>query len=316
MSTIVVLQQMLIIFILILVGVALYKKGMVTEDSSRNMSALIINVTNPALLICSAFDDSVSQFSLGKLAMAFLVFGIAYLVLLAMAYVIPLILGVRKRDRYVYRMITIFGNMSFIGIPVVSAVLGAEALIYAAVCNLYYAFFFYTYGVAVMHRAARSQGKEQEKTGFWSSLKSIFNMGTISAIVTIVLFLTHPQVPDMVSTTLNYMGRTTTFLSMVVLGVAVAQMPLRRLFTSFRLYFFAVIRMLVIPIAFVLVTKQFVEDSLLVNATALLLAMPVASMPLMIAKQLDVDGDEIARGIILTTILSVILVPLVALFTA
>ena len=57
MSITVVLQQMVIIFILIGIGMILFKKEMLSEITSKQLSGLIVNITNPALLICSAFDD-------------------------------------------------------------------------------------------------------------------------------------------------------------------------------------------------------------------------------------------------------------------
>ena len=58
MSITVVLEQMIIIMILISVGILLFRKKMLSEDTSRQLSGLIVNITNPAVLICSAFDDS------------------------------------------------------------------------------------------------------------------------------------------------------------------------------------------------------------------------------------------------------------------
>lgn len=57
MSITVVIQQMVIIFILIGIGMILFRRRLLSEEGSKQISGLIINVTNPALLICSALDD-------------------------------------------------------------------------------------------------------------------------------------------------------------------------------------------------------------------------------------------------------------------
>ena len=84
MSITVVLEQMVIILILILTGILLYRKKMLSESTSGQISGLIVNVTNPALLICSAFDDS-PKLSANELLIGLVVFMISYEVLLLFA---------------------------------------------------------------------------------------------------------------------------------------------------------------------------------------------------------------------------------------
>ncbi len=95
MSITVVLQQMIIIMILILTGMFLYRRKMLSEDTSRQLSGLIVNITNPALLICSAFDDT-PKVPLSTLGIGACVFFISYILLIAAAYLIPLLLKVPK----------------------------------------------------------------------------------------------------------------------------------------------------------------------------------------------------------------------------
>ena len=126
MSILVVLQQMVIIFILIGVGMLLYRRNMLSEATSKQISGIIINVTNPALLICSAFEDG-PKVSLGGLSIALAAYAAVFVILIALSFLIPYILGVPKKLHYAYQMLTIFGNVGFIGIPLASAVLGSES---------------------------------------------------------------------------------------------------------------------------------------------------------------------------------------------
>ncbi|MDE5596239.1 MAG: AEC family transporter, partial [Lachnospiraceae bacterium] len=119
-----------------------------------------------------------------------------------------------------------------------------------------------------------------------------------------------------ISSSLSYMGRATTFLSMLVLGVSVAQIAPKEIFSHPKLYAFALIRQILLPIGVTLMLRLFIPNSLLVNTTALMLAVPAGNMPLMLSKQLHVDESTISQGIILTTILSLVTIPLVTLFIA
>ena len=156
MSITVVLQQMIIIMILILTGMFLYRRKMLSEDTSRQLSGLIVNITNPALLICSAFDDT-PKVPLSTLGIGACVFFISYILLIAAAYLIPLLLKVPKAERYSYRMLTVFGNVGFIGIPLASAVLGSESLIFVSLNNLIYNVLVYTFGLSLLKKASLEQ---------------------------------------------------------------------------------------------------------------------------------------------------------------
>lgn len=325
MSITVVLEQMTIIMILILIGVFLYRKKMLSEDTSGQISSLIVNIANPALLICSVFDDT-SKLSIHDLGIGFVVIVISYIALLASAYLIPLILGIPQRERYSYRMLSIFGNVGFIGIPVVSAVLGSGALIFVSLNNLVYNIIFYTYGISILKKAASEQNaanqniSEQKLSETPKDSESIFhkliNAGTVSATLTLILYLADFNVPTIISSSLTYVGRSTTFLSMLVLGVSVAQMAPKDIFSHPKLYFFTIIRQILLPIGFTLLLSLFIEEPLIVNSCALLLAVPAGSMPLMLSKQLQVEDSTISQGIILTTVLSLITIPIVTLFVS
>lgn len=306
MSVTVVLEQMIIILILILTGMFLYRKKMLSEGTSGQISGLIVNVTNPALLICSAFDDS-PKLSVNELLIGLCVFLLSYAVLILFAYLIPLILRIPEHARYSYKMLTIFGNVGFIGIPLASAVLGSGSLIFVSLSNLIYNLLLYTFGMSVLKKAAKSDKKE-------NILGKIINAGTVSAFFTIIFYLSDFPVPSIISSSLTYAGRTTTFLSMLVLGVSVAQMAPKDIFSHPKLYAFVLIRQIMLPIGFTLLLGAFIKEQLILNTAALMLSVPAGNMPLMLSKQLHIDESTISQGIILTTILSLITIPVVTLF--
>lgn len=317
MSVTIVLQQMIIIFILIGIGMVLYRSKMLSEETSKQISGIIINVTNPALLICSAFDDG-PKVSLRELGIALVSYAAVFAILIAVAFLIPYILGVPKKLHYAYQMLTIFGNVGFIGIPLASAVLGSESLIFVSIFNLLFNLLIYTFGMSTLQRAASLQAAEgasiPESTLTSGRLQKFINAGTISAAATIIFYLGDFQVPVIVSSTLSYTGRATTLLSMLVLGVSVAQINPRDIFSHPRLYFFTLLRQILVPIGCVLLMRGLIDNKLILNTMLLMAAVPAANMPLMIAKQMDMDTDSISQGIILTTVLSLVTVPIACLF--
>lgn len=328
MSITVVLQQMVIIFLLIGIGMILYRQKMLSEEGSKQISGLIINVTNPALLICSALDDG-PKASLRDLGIALAAYAVIFAVLIAVGFLLPYVLRVPKHLHYAYQMLTVFGNVGFIGIPLASAVLGSESLIFVSIFNLLFNLLIYTFGISLLQRAAAEQTGESallpdthpdegtvSSTGHSSpgSLKKLVNAGTISAAVTILFYLGNFHVPVIISSTLTYAGRATTLLSMLVLGVSVAQMAPKEIFSHPKLYAFTLLRQVLVPIGCVLLMRMFIDSKLILNTMLLMVAVPAANMPLMLAKQMDMDTESISQGIILTTVLSLVTVPLTCLF--
>lgn len=338
MSITVVLQQMVIIFILIGIGMILYRRKMISEEGSKQISGLIINVTNPALLICSALDDG-PKASLQELGIALIAYAAVFAILIAVSFLIPRLLRIPKNLHYAYQMLTIFGNVGFIGIPLASAVLGSESLIYVSIFNLLFNLLIYTFGISLLQRAAGQTqegaatpaGQAQDGASFSAGqvqdgasasarhpgsnrLQKLVNAGTISAVVTIIFYLGDFRVPVIISSALSYTGRATTLLSMLVLGVSVAQMAPKDIFSHPKLYVFTLLRQILVPIGCMLLMRQFSDHKMILNTMLLMAAVPAANMPLMLAKQMDMETESISQGIILTTVLSLVTVPLACLF--
>ncbi|MDE7179383.1 MAG: AEC family transporter [Lachnospiraceae bacterium] len=316
MSITIVLQQMLIIFILIGIGMILYRRKILSEEGSKQISGLIINVTNPALLICSALEDG-PKASLSELGIAFISYAAIFAILIGAGFLFSYILRVPKNLHYAYQLLTVFGNVGFIGIPLASAVLGSESLIFVSIFNLLFNLLIYTFGISLLQRAAARQAEEGTRLPAdrisSNRLKKLVNAGTISAAITIIVYLGNFRVPVILSSALSYTGRATTLLSMLVLGVSVAQMAPKDIFSHPKLYAFTLLRQVLLPIGCMLLMRGFLTNKLILNTMLLMVAVPAANMPLMLAKQMDMETESISQAIILTTVLSLVTVPLACL---
>lgn len=301
-----VFQQMLVIFVLIGIGTIVFKKGWCSQGSSKDISSLITMVCNPAIMLSSAFDETTTATRQDILVTAGIA-AVVFLGLILLGFVLPVLMKAPLEERRFYNMMTVYGNIGFIGIPVVSAVLGSAAVIYVTVFVLFFNLLIYTHGIYILHPV----GASGEKGGVW---KNFINIGTIAAILTVVIFWFRIPMPTVVADSLSYTGRCTTFLSMLVLGATLSQMKVKEIFTVPRLYLFILIRQIVIPVLAALVLKQVFSNTMMVEASVLILAMPVANMPLMLAKQYDMECEVMSKGILLTTLLSLVTVTVVSFF--
>ena len=344
--TTVVISQMIMIFLLIAIGFGLSRSSHLTSESSRDLSWIVLNITNPITILVAAIEDE-QKVSAMELAVAFALFIGIYIFLGIVAYLLPILMRVERDDRYSYRYLSVFSNVGFIGIPFCSAVLGVHSLIYVSICSLVFNLIAYTVGMSAMEKVGMRQNVAVKRGGVDSpesltggdagmggdstsgdsrcsgesgarktmaGLKKVVNSGTVFSILTIVVYILDIKFPSVIMNTLSYIGRSTTFLSMIVLGVSVASLSVKEIFGKPALYVFTLLRQIVVPIALIFVLKPFVDNTLLLQTAIIMVAMPCANLPLMMAKQYRAKEDTISSGIMLTTFCAMLTIPIVTWF--
>ena len=317
-----------------------------TSESSRDLSWIVLNITNPITILVAAIEDE-QKVSAMELAVAFALFIGIYIFLGIVAYLLPIVMRVERDDRYSYRYLSVFSNVGFIGIPFCSAVLGVHSLIYVSICSLVFNLIAYTVGMSAMEKVGMRQNgavkpgevdSPESLTGgdagmggdstsgdsrcsgesgarkTMAGLKKVVNSGTVFSILTIVVYIMDIKFPSVIMNTLSYIGRSTTFLSMIVLGVSVASLSVKEIFGKPALYVFTLLRQIVVPIALIFVLKPFVDNTLLLQTAIIMVAMPCANLPLMMAKQYRAKEDTISSGIMLTTFCAMLTIPIVTWF--
>ena len=344
--TTVVISQMIMIFLLIAIGFGLSRSSHLTSESSRDLSWIVLNITNPITILVAAIEDE-QKVSAMELAVAFALFIGIYIFLGIVAYLLPILMRVERDDRYSYRYLSVFSNVGFIGIPFCSAVLGVHSLIYVSICSLVFNLIAYTVGMSAMEKVGMRQNGAVKRGGVDSrenltggdagmgedstsgesrcsgeggarktmaGLKKVVNSGTVFSILTIVVYIMDIKFPSVIMNTLSYIGRSTTFLSMIVLGVSVASLSVKEIFGKPALYVFTLLRQIVVPVALIFVLKPFVDNTLLLQTAIIMVAMPCANLPLMMAKQYRAKEDTISSGIMLTTFCTILTIPIVTWF--
>lgn len=299
------LQQMIVLFILMGTGFLCCKLKMITDEVSKKLSAIVVNIANPAMVLTGCMGDNKIE---GRelLLIAVLVIAV-YIILVILALILPAMLKIDKKSRGTYQAMTIFSNIGFMGYPVVSALYGSSAILYASLFAIPYNVLIYTFGVSAMSR---------EKDVSWKdsfSLKRIMNIGVIACIVTIIIYLLQIPIPEFIKTTTTHLSNLTAPLSMMVIGASLASINIKKLFTDAKLLIFSAIKLLIIPVLGVLIIRQFVDNEIICGVSMVMLATPVGSMTAMLAQQYEGDYEMASKGVALTTILSVATMPVVSM---
>lgn len=301
MDIMVVFQTMLKLFLLLILGFVLFKCHIFDEYTNKKISALIVNVASPMLIISSIAGVEGSNKSI-----VFLMIGagiLMYIGFIILGKIINRIFPFPKKDWPVYECIVVFANTGFMGYPVLLDVFGQEAVFYASLIHMAFNFFVYTYAIMCL-----TKGDDSE---FKLNFKQLLTPGIILIFVGIFIYLFDIQLPSVLMDTINSVGSLTAPLSMMMIGSSLAVYPIKDSFTDWRSYVFAFVRLMIVPFVTMIMCRLLHIDAYYANITIITNAMPVGSMVLMLATQYNANVKIVTRNIVVSTLLSVITIPIV-----
>ncbi len=308
MNIIIIFQRMLMLLAMMGLGFICYRKKWLEDNSYKKLSEVVVNIFNPALVINGAITATASgaaDMNLVKENLMFVV--IYYVVCIALSYPLSALLGKDSGQKNMFQLMTIFSNVGFMGIPVVSSIYGEGSIIYVTFYMLAYNLILYTIGMLI---AQRNLPKEERKNG----LSGLLNIGTICSVLAVIIYFSGFQFNDSIVAFFDYVGNATIPLSMMVIGVSVAKMPLKEVFKGVRVYGFSLITLLIIPIFASFVFRGLENNNVIFGVFILMFAMPVGSIVTMLIKEYGGDESLCSKTTIITTLLSIITIPLVAFF--
>lgn len=304
------LQQMLVLFIIMMIGFIAYKKNIITDETSKKLSAIVVNISNPALILSSVTGNATVT-GAELVETMFVAIGM-YVFLIAVAALVPVIIKAPAKDRGTYRVMTIFGNVGFMGFPIISSLYGGGALLYASLFLLPYNILIYTYGVWEMCKSSGEGSGAVKKSGR-ESIKQIFNIGVIFCIIAVVVYALGIKFPAWVNTTVSMLSSTTAPLSMMVIGASFATMNFKKVFLNVRTWVFSALRLLVIPVLGTFLVSLVTDNPSIIGVTMVMLGVPVGSMTAMLAQEYGGDYALSSETVAMTTLLSVVTFPIVSM---
>lgn len=302
MNAWVVAPQMGIMFLFMLAGYVLTKKGRFSDVTSTEMSYQVIALFCPAMILYGVLSDQ--SVTPGTLLEMGVIVAVAYAFLLLLAAVMGPLLRVPRAQYADYKLMTVFGNIGFIGFPIINAVLGGKGMSYAVLFNLGFNLLVYTYGVLVLGQS----GEGERQPIRW---RRLINPGTIAGTLAILSLIFRPPIPTPVLNCLNYLGSIVTYMSVAIIGHTLAYIPLREVFRDRRIYLFVLLRCVLVPVLAGFVLKLFVDNLLIIRISVLILSMPVANLPMMMAHEAGRDTETLTKGIVVSTVLSIVTIILV-----
>lgn len=314
-----------LLFIMMVPGIILKKTGLASEGLGKGLSNLVLYIAQPALVFLAYlrdYDEKIMQGSIVVLALSV----VAHVIFAAVA--IPIFKNAPDGKDRMLKFATIFSNAAFMGIPLIAAVLEEScpgATLYASIYNITFNLFLWSLGVYICTSEKDTNKNnvddhiEARKSGA-GLLKALIHPVTIAALVGLVFFIApiNQYVPELVIDALTYLKGLVAPLSMVVLGLRLAEMDFKGVFKDKYMYIFLGLRHIALPLLVVGVIKLLglvglTVDSTVAMVVAIMAAAPAATSATMFAEKYDCDAGYVSRLVLISTLLCIATMPLVIL---
>ena len=292
--------SVLTLFLLMAVGYFLGKREMLSQKALSQLSTLLLYIVCPIIMINTFLVQDHSAETVHLLLVAGMVMVATYVLNIIL---IPVFFRRAPReDQGVMRFSAIYGNIGFMGIPLISAVLGPEGMLTTVTGLAVFNISIWTHGAFLMGGRAGVSLK-----------KALLNPGTIGFVLAVALFGLNVTLPGPVTDALGYIGDLNTPLAMIVVGAQMAAVDLPSLFRDRRVYSVSAVKLLLIPAVTMLVLLPFHLDRVTYTAAVILSGCPVAGATSLFCQLMGKDTGLAARFITLSTLLCIVTLPLAAL---
>lgn len=292
------LNQILIMFLIIIIGMICYKARLIDRELNKKLSGILLMVVSPLLIFNSYQRDFSSDLFQGLL----ISFGLAlasHLISILAAGI--LIRGKDDANTVIDRFSAIYSNCGFIGIPLINGLVGKEGVFYITAYLTVFNLFVWTHGVIMM------VGKQSKK----DIVKTLLSPTIIAIVLGMFCFLVRLKVPFIVYESIEYVASMNTPLAMLIAGVSIAQTNILKIFLKPRIYLVVVLKLLLIPILLLFLYTRLPINQTVLTTAILGVACPTAATGTMFALRYNKDAVYASEIFAITTLASIVSIPLV-----
>ncbi|MDO4401037.1 MAG: AEC family transporter [Coriobacteriia bacterium] len=304
-------STMVILFIIVSCGFVARKLHWTDDKFDAGLTKLIMNISCPALILDSVLGNTNlpdAPFILNILIISI----VAYAGILILAWVAPKIYRAPRESLGAHQFTIAFGNTGFIGFAVVGAIIGSNAVLYASMYNIVFNLVIFSFGAYFVQASGSVKLTARERlTTMISQLRSPAMIACFIALVLALLGIT--DLDGMIGRTCDMLGAMTPPASMLVIGSTLAKYNFGEMFGNWRIYPTALLRLLAVPALFYFIGSFFTTDTYMLGVLALENGMPAAALGTMFCLTYGGDLKTMSQGMFVTTILSVVTIPLVTL---
>lgn len=297
--------MMITLFIIVILGYVLAKLRYMSVDFCRQLSAIVVDVTCPLLILSSVMGDTMPD---RRLILPLLGVGVlTYVILTVVAYLVPRALTQKASDHGIIGFALMFANVGFIGYPIVASIFGHAAVFYAALLNMANTFFIFTVGVDLI----KGHDSSGQKHRF--DFKVLFSPGLLAAYAAVVIVALKLHVSPLIARPVTMVGNITVPASLLVIGATMASLPLRDMLGNRLVYVVTALRLGAVPIVLYFLFRLMGVNALVNDINTVVIAMPVASFGTMFCMKYGRDVTLMTELTFLSTVASIFTIPLITL---
>lgn len=297
--------QMIQLFLVIIIGYIIYKLKLVDDNFTSKFSRLILDVTMPCMVLGSVLKLEESQALSNVLTALFVAIVMFFVILPIIGWILAKILFVKKNQVSMYVFMNSFSNVGFMGFPIINSLCGSTGLFYAAIFNLIFNLSIYTLGVWLISR------NNSEKTSF--NIKQLLSPGVILSSLALVIYFAKLDFPVIIDDTVSLVGSITSPSAMILIGCSLARINLKNIFNDWRLYVWTLIKQVALPLLLWIPFNLVIKNELVLYVTYILFSMPVANSAVLFATKYNGDEELAAKTVFITTLFSLVTVPVCVL---
>lgn len=297
-SAITVLYQIVIMFILILFGFFLYKKGAFTRRGCNQLSNFVLGTVCPVLIFTS-FQKDLEPRLINGLLMAFLLSAVSHIVLIALGAVFC---GKRRgEDGGVERFAIAYSNCAFLGIPLIEAVYGTDGIFYLTAYIAVFNLLSWTHGIMTM----------TNRMNFKSAVNALKAPAVLATFAGLIFFFLQIRLPDIIMQPLNYIASLNTPLAMLISGMTIARSNLKSALKKPGIYLTGALKLIAGPLIIMLLLIPFDIDPVVANTILISAACPTATSTIMFAAKYGKNSVYASEIFAVSTIASAATMPLI-----
>lgn len=292
-------HQITIMFLIIILGAVCYKVKLITKESNKQLSDLVLMLINPLVIFISYQRDFEATLLKGLL----ISLGLA-----AATHIVGIVVSVLvvrgkklKEDIPIERFAVVYSNCGFIGIPLVNGMFGSEGVFYITAYMTLFNLFVWTHGLIMM------TGKKDLKTVF----KAFSSPSVIATLTGFLLFVLRTQLPELIVEAMTYVGNMNTPMAMLVAGVTIAQTDIKKLIFKYRVYYISFFKLIFIPIVMLLIFSRFHLPRVVLLTSVLGAACPAAATINLFSIRYGKNYLYASELFAVTTLLSIFTIPIV-----
>ena len=298
----VIIEKIIYIGIIVLIGFLCEKTGFV-KNITNSVSGIIKNITLPCLIITSVTANALDA---SKAKNAALIIGIglcAIIIMMVIGNYTGKALKLDTGKRGIQIAMGSFGNVAFLGYPLINALLGPEGLLYAVFYNFANDGLLWSFGLSAI------SGEKGLK-----KLKNMLNLCTMAFVVGIVMLLFGIKFPGVLKDSLTTVGSATTPLSLLFIGATMARADVLSALKRPAVYSLTFVKMVFMPLVLIGILSLFPTgfmNHVAMTALILQVAMPAQTMVAILAKEYDLDEKYAVEVIFITTIFALVSLPVI-----